>query len=504
MTSQSEGGKYKSYLKGVNDLISPVDVKKILVMDIGSNYIRVGLSGENFPLLNLPALVAKSKNVNTNDLTQTKLPDLFATKAISDSAFRQSDYDLYYPLVSSFEDTRVQNSEILKNDYFNHISAEKENAQLNNFLNSKDKEKNKSFVDNLDLSQNPKNSKISSNPNINASQNASEPKFTKDEAAFINSESLSDMENYFKFIFEDIMQLETSNIELLVLDSISMPSDFRVKLSEIFFENLRLQSINFMNTAVSSLFASGRTYGIAVEMGHGSTNIVPIYGGLVLKHAQHVSNYGGKDVTKFINSYLLNNNLDLNQRRMEKVSIIETIKEKIVNCSLDFEKTIENPNPLEIEESHFELPDGTIVQFDKQTKFGAAELLLRPGDGFWTGFGSLKKGELSIIDKIYDSLERCEFDMKRKLSQNILVFGGSSQTNNILNRLKRDYVHNMPASLQGFEHEIVQESNVPFSAWIGGSILGSIATFQNLKIKKSEFDEAGDLKHNFLFKRTFS
>ena len=69
----------------------------------------------------------------------------------------------------------------------------------------------------------------------------------------MSAESLADMENYFKFVFEDIMQLETSNIELLVLDSISMPADFRVKLSEIFFENLRLQSINF-TLAMTTLF----------------------------------------------------------------------------------------------------------------------------------------------------------------------------------------------------------------------------------------------------------
>jgi actin-related protein len=504
MSNPNEGGKYKSYLKGVNDLISPVDVKKILVMDIGSNYIRVGLSGDNFPLLNLPAIVAKSRNINTNDLTQTKLPDLFATKAINEVANRQNDYDLYYPLVSSYEESKVQNKDVLKNDYFKSKNIVKDNMLgLSPSVSQGNNDKYRSFADNINLEANAKNFKLGTQSNLMNAQN-NEAKNSKEETVVIHPDSLADMENYLKFVFEDIMQLETSNIEILILDSISMPADFRVKLSEILFENLRLQSINFMNTAVASLFASGRTYGIAVEMGHSSTNVVPIFGGLILKHAQHVSNYGGKDVTKFLNSYLLNNNYDLQQKGLEVVSTIEAIKEKIMYCPLDFTSAVETSTPLEIEESHIELPDGTIVQFDRQAKFGAAELLMRPGEGFWTGFGSLKRSEMNLIDKIYDCMERCEYDMKRKLSQNILVCGGSSQTSNLLNRIKHDYNMFLPSSLQSFEKEIVQETNVPFSAWIGGSILGSISTFQNLKIKKTEFDEAGDLKHNFLFKRTFS
>jgi actin len=502
MSNPSEGGKYKSYLKGVNDLISPVDVKKILVMDIGSNYIRVGLSGDNFPLLNLPAIVAKSRNINTNDLTQTKLPDLFATKAINEVADRQNDYDLYYPLVSSYEDSKVQNKDILKNDYFKSKNMGKDNmVGMSPSTSQGNNEKNNSFAENLEVGG--KNLKLAAQNVLSHGQNQ-DTKNLKEETFIINPDSFGDMENYFKFVFEDIMQLETSNIEILILDSISMPADFRVKLSEILFENLRLQSINFMNTAVASLFAGGRTYGVAVEMGHSSTNVVPVFGGLILKHAQHVSNYGGKDATRLINSYLLANNHDLQQKGLEVVSTIEAIKEKIMYCSLDFPSAIESNIPLEIEESHIELPDGTIVQFDRLTKFGAAELLLRPGEGFWAGFGSLKRSELNLVDKIYDCMERCEYDMKRKLSQNILVCGGSSQTANLLNRIKFDYDQSLPVSLQGFERDIVQETNVPFSAWIGGSILGSISTFQNLKIKKTEFDEAGDLKHNFLFKRTFS
>ena len=48
-----------------------------------------------------------------------------------------------------------------------------------------------------------------------------------------------------------------------------------------------------MNSAVCSLFISGRTSGISVEFGNNSSNIVPIYEGFVLKHSLSNSNAGG-------------------------------------------------------------------------------------------------------------------------------------------------------------------------------------------------------------------
>ena len=54
--------KYKNYLKGTADLLSPTDVKKITVIEIGSCYVRVGFSGENIPIFDLPFVVMKSNN----------------------------------------------------------------------------------------------------------------------------------------------------------------------------------------------------------------------------------------------------------------------------------------------------------------------------------------------------------------------------------------------------------------------------------------------------------
>jgi actin-related protein len=41
------------------------------------------------------------------------------------------------------------------------------------------------------------------------------------------------------------------------------------------------------------------------------------------------------------------------------------------------------------------------------------------------------------------------------------------------------------------------------SAWIGASMLGSLSTFYDLRIKRSDYEENGDSRISFLAKKSF-
>jgi actin len=59
------------------------------------------------------------------------------------------------------------------------------------------------------------------------------------------------------------------------------------------FEKFRVKSLAIMNTAVLSLFSTGKTTGIIVECGEGVSYSVPIFEGYALPHAIHKLDIAG-------------------------------------------------------------------------------------------------------------------------------------------------------------------------------------------------------------------
>jgi len=58
----------------------------------------------------------------------------------------------------------------------------------------------------------------------------------------------------------------------------------------------------------------------------------------------------------------------------------------------------------------------------------------------------------------------------------------------IADRMTKELTNLAPASMK---IKVVAPPERKYSVWIGGSILASLSTFQNMWIKKEEFDEAG-------------
>ncbi len=67
----------------------------------------------------------------------------------------------------------------------------------------------------------------------------------------------------------------------------------KIQMSEIMFEKFRVESLAIFNTAVLSLFSTGKTTGIVVECGEGVSYAVPIFEGYALPHAIHKLDIAG-------------------------------------------------------------------------------------------------------------------------------------------------------------------------------------------------------------------
>ncbi|RNF26307.1 actin, partial [Trypanosoma conorhini] len=97
----------------------------------------------------------------------------------------------------------------------------------------------------------------------------------------------------------------------------------------------------------------------------------------------------------------------------------------------------------------------------------------------------------------FQSINKCDIDVRRDLYGNIVLSGGSTMFKNLPERLGKEISNLAPSSIKP---KVVAPPERKYSVWIGGSILSSLTTFQTMWIKKSEYDEAGpSIVHNKCF-----
>ena len=96
-----------------------------------------------------------------------------------------------------------------------------------------------------------------------------------------------------EYIFEKELNLDPKNINILLTDSPLNLKENKQQLAEIMFEKFRVESLSIINTAVLSLFSTGKTSGIVVESGEGVSYTVPVFEGYALPHAVHKLDIAG-------------------------------------------------------------------------------------------------------------------------------------------------------------------------------------------------------------------
>jgi actin beta/gamma 1 len=83
---------------------------------------------------------------------------------------------------------------------------------------------------------------------------------------------------------------------------------------------------------------------------------------------------------------------------------------------------------------------------------------------------------------------KCDLDIRKDLYGNIVMSGGTTMYAGISDRMQKEITALAPSSMKV---KIVAPPERKYSVWIGGSILASLSTFQQMWISKQEYDEAG-------------
>jgi len=165
---------------------------------------------------------------------------------------------------------------------------------------------------------------------------------------------------------------------------------------------------------------------------------------------------------------------------------VNYIKEKLGYVAIDFDQ--EMNNPLLTKEADYELPNGQLIKIGDE-RFRCAEPLFQP-----PLIGIEANG---IHELVFNSIMKCDSEIRGELFKNILLIGGGTMFRNIEDRLKKELVELAP---QNTNIKVICLPERRYSIWIGASITCAQPAFQNNWISRQEYDESG---HGIVHKKFF-
>ncbi|XP_034279986.1 uncharacterized protein LOC117669567 [Pantherophis guttatus] len=287
--------------------------------------------------------------------------------------------------------------------------------------------------------------------------------------------SWDDMERIWRHVYDCELRLKSSERPVLLTEAPLNPLQNRERMTQIMFENFKVPAMYVAVQATLALYASARTTGIVMDSGDGVTHTVPIYEGYCLPHAVSRLDVAGRDITEYFMRLLLESGHSFVSTAERE--IVKDIKEKLCYVALDPVQEMKTKPEYLLRE--YKLPDGNVIQIGSQL-FRAPEALFAPTD-----IGIDAPG---VHRMIFNSIMKCDIDVRRDLYGNVLLSGGSTLFCGLDERILQEMQLQVPL---GISVRIIAPPERKYCVWIGASILTCLTAFRQMWVTLNDYHEFG-------------
>mmetsp|Transcript_33295 Transcript_33295/g.87622 ORF Transcript_33295/g.87622 Transcript_33295/m.87622 type:complete len:429 (+) Transcript_33295:66-1352(+) len=304
----------------------------------------------------------------------------------------------------------------------------------------------------------------------------------------------------------------------------------REKLCEIAFEKFGVPALFFSKNAVLSAFAAGRGTALVLDIGGGVTSATAVHDGYALTRTVRRHSLAGDTISEMcMRSAQLRSPAPTlaplySLKRTEvgpgefnfthidapgthpafhkyhMLQLFKDVKESACRCAMIAPTPAA---PLDTSKWEVELPDRSTLDVAWE-RMHIPELLFDPSllrsmpppgcdsSGVAELAGMVADNCMALPELVSETIKGCDTDVRRELWGSIIVSGGCSLLPGLTERLHgrlNEIVPQMSMKVKMIAPQTPSERR--FSVWIGGSILASLGSFQQMWMSKQEYDEAG-------------
>lgn len=321
-------------------------------------------------------------------------------------------------------------------------------------------------------------------------------------------------EKMLDYSYSKCFQYDSANHPVLMTEPIWNLKSKRERLTELMFEKYSVPAYYLVKNAVAAAFAHGRYTGLIIDSGASHTSVIPILNGFVLYRCYMKSCVGGNFLREECKKLLEKNNIDIiptymiadkqcvNEKespkwtRKTKLPIVTESWHKYMVKQVidDFKHSVLQVSPRPVCDmkntiahlGHYEFPNGYHQDFGNDC-IRIPEIIFNPGP-------EMEHGNMKIVglkDLVKTCIAKCDLDIQPALYGSCILTGGNTSLKGFGDRLTYDVIKHIPSMMR---FKLISSNSMPerrFSAWIGGSILASLRSFQQMWISREEYFESG-------------